>query len=220
MKRFKDILRAIIKEELKSVITEKAEFGGFDSRKGGSCRVDFDGPFQGGFGSIRDRDCQNNDELSLAYQPGGTDSSVDYGPSRQANNGKNAFRRQHSASGKTSGSGGRGGGRTQQPNVINEYYSSHGGGNGRGSRGQRVNSRNCVQTDGRKKIRSRSTDHLNYSGKENIDSGTLKKMLKPFQTSGGGDSPLTSPEGRGNSRNTNMRNGTSGGGRGGRAIRR
>ena len=32
MKKLEKILRAIIKEELKSVITEKADFGGFDSQ--------------------------------------------------------------------------------------------------------------------------------------------------------------------------------------------
>ena len=53
----------------------------------------------------------------------------------------------------------------------------------------------------RKKMRSRSTDHLNYSGKENIDSGTLKRMLKGFHPGNNQErhpsdnSPLTSPEG-------------------------
>ena len=56
-------------------------------------------------------------------------------------------------------------------------------------------------------MRSRSTDHLNYSGKENIDSGTLKRMLKGFHPGTGpqerqgrdpsDNSPLTSPEGGG-----------------------
>ena len=53
----------------------------------------------------------------------------------------------------------------------------------------------------RKKMRSRSTDHLNYSGKENIDSGTLKRMLKGFHPNErqhpSDNSPLTSPEGGG-----------------------
>ena len=157
---------------------------------------------EGGFGSMRDRDGLPNDELSLSYQPGGTDSSVDYNTTRPSNNVKGSLRKQSSL--KTS----RGNGQARTQHVpSNEAYSSRGASRGRG---QRENSRNCTQPDGRKKIRSRSTDHLNYSGKENIDSGTLKKMLKPFQNSGRIESPLTSPEGRGNFRNANRVNNTRG----------
>ena len=158
---------------------------------------------EGGFGSMRDRDGQN-DELSLAYQPGlGTDSSIDYTPGRPSS--KSTLRKQSSLKSQST----RGGGhqRAQQLPQI-DHYSARGT-TGRG-RGQRENSRNVTQPDGRKKMRSRSTDHLNYSGKENIDSGTLKKMLKPFQNSRRIESPLTSPEGRGNIRNINRPNNTRG----------
>lgn len=181
-------------------------------RGGGSSVPDGIRSNEGGFGSIRDRDSQN-DELALAYQPGGTDSSVDYGTTGHSNNGK-ATRKQTSL--KTQSARGGSQPRTQQL-PQNEHYSSRGASRGRG---QRENIRNMSQPDGRKKIRSRSTDQLNTSGKENIDSGTLKKMLKPFQNSGGVESPLTSPEGRGNSRNNNRLGNTRGrsGGRGNNNI--
>ena len=164
-------------------------------RGGGHSAPDTIRSTEGGFGSIRERDNQN-EELSLAYQPGTIDSSVDYNTSAHSNNGKTT-RRQTSLKNHVARGGGQA--RAQQP-MATDYYSSHGSSRGRGLR---TNVRSCVAPDGRKKIRSRSTDHLNYSGKDNIDSGTLKKMLKPFQTSGGVESPLTSPENRGNSRSKN-----------------
>ena len=159
---------------------------------------------EGGFGSMRDRDGIPNDELSLSYQPGGTDSSVDYNNPSSKPSSMKVLKKQSSL--KSQSMRGNGHPRSQQLSQ-NEAYSSRGANRGRG---QRENSRNITQPDGRKKIRSRSIDHLNYSGKENIDSGTLKKMLKPFQNAGRIDSPLTSPEGRGNSRNLNRPHNTRG----------
>ena len=136
-------------------------------------------PRNEGFGSIRDRDCQNeikDMELNMTYQPSGSqDSSSNY--MANINNGK-AYRRQHSLKG-----------RHHHPR--SEYPTSHVGTATRKS-GNRTGAN--LGPDGRKKVRSRSTDHLNYSGKENIDSGTLKRMLKPFHSIQN-DSPLTSPEG-------------------------
>jgi len=178
-----------------------ANYNAMKTRRSGGGNVPNDGvrPNDGGFGSMRDRDGLQNDELSLSYQPGGTDSSVDYNTTRPSTNTK-GLRKQSSLKNQSN----RGGGqlRTQQL-PQSEPYSTRGASRGRG---QRDSSRNITQPDGRKKIRSRSTDHLNYSGKENIDSGTLKKMLKPFQNSGRIESPLTSPEGRGNFRNVNRPN--------------
>ena len=159
---------------------------------------------EGGFGSMRDRDGIPNDELSLSYQPGGTDSSVDYNNPSSKPSSMKVLKKQSSL--KSQSMRGNGHPRSQQISQ-NEAYSSRGANRGRG---QRENSRNFTQPDGRKKIRSRSIDHLNYSGKENIDSGTLKKMLKPFQNTGRIESPLTSPEGRGNSRNINRPHNTRG----------
>jgi hypothetical protein len=177
------------------------------TRRSGSGNVPNDGvrTNDGGFGSMRDRDGLQNDELSLSYQPGGTDSSVDYNTSRPSTNSKGSLRKQSSL--KTQSARGSGQPRTQQLPQSDTYGATRGASRGRG---QRENSRNVTQPDGRKKIRSRSTDHLNYSGKENIDSGTLKKMLKPFQNSGRIESPLTSPEGRGNFRNVNRSSNTRG----------
>lgn len=157
---------------------------------------------EGGFGIMRDRDGVN-DELSLSYQPGGTDSSADYNDTRHNNNVK-VMRKQSSLKSTRAGAGQV---RNQQLQ-HNEHYASRGAGKGRA--GPRENSRNLSQPDGRRKIRSRSTDHLNHSGKENIDSGTLKKMLKPFKNSGRIESPLTSPEARGNIRNGNRSSNTRG----------
>ena len=179
---------------------QAGNYNAHKSRRSGSNPDGRRTPNEGGFGSMRDRDGLPSDELSLSYQPGGTDSSVDYNnPSSKPSSMKRLTKQ---SSLKTQSMRGNGHQRSQQLSQ-NEAYSSRGANRGRGQRG---NSRDFTQPDGRKKIRSRSTDHLNYSGKENIDSGTLKKMLKPFQNTGRMDSPLTSPEGRGNSRNLNRPN--------------
>ena len=70
-------------------------------------------------------------------------------------------------------------------------------------RGNRNANAGPTGNTGNRRARSKSTDQLHHPDKSvtgncQLDSGTLKKMLKPVQTAP--DSPVTSPEGAGRRR--------------------